>query len=228
MVPAWPKLEIAEPDIEQRGQLVRNARDVAEEADAFIHRHVENVGDIFPLVSDLERFAIVTLAAADLALDIDVRQEMHLDLDQAAAFAVLAPAALDVEAESAGIVTAHTGGRQLRKKLANRCECAGVSNRIRARRPADRALVDHDRLIYLLQSAERFEAPRLLLRIVKLAKQRAAQNIVDQRRFSAAGNTGDAGETAERQSDCDVLQVVLGGADNGEPAGQFGARGGRG
>ncbi len=54
----------------------------------------------------LERLAIVALAVADVAGDVDVGQEVHLDLDQAVALARLAAAALDVEAEPAGLVAA--------------------------------------------------------------------------------------------------------------------------
>ena len=55
-----------------------------------------------PLVADLQRLAVVALALADVAGDVDVGQEVHLDLDDAVALAGLAAAALDVEAEAAG------------------------------------------------------------------------------------------------------------------------------
>ena len=54
----------------------------------------------------LQRLAIVALAVADVAGDVDVGEEVHLDLDQAVARAGLAAAALDVEAEAAGLVAA--------------------------------------------------------------------------------------------------------------------------
>jgi hypothetical protein len=43
---------------------------------------------------DLERLAVVALALADLTGDVDVGQELHLDLQDAVALAVLAAAAL--------------------------------------------------------------------------------------------------------------------------------------
>ena len=60
----------------------------------------------WPLVAHLERLAVVALAAADVAGDEHVGQEMHLDLDQAAALAGLAAAAFDVEREAARLVAA--------------------------------------------------------------------------------------------------------------------------
>ncbi len=40
-------------------------------------------------------------------------------------------------------------------------------------------------------------------------RQRAVKNVVDQRRFAAAGNAGDHDEAAQRKFDRDVLQIVL-------------------
>jgi hypothetical protein len=74
----------------------------AEEVERLLDRHLEHVGDRAALVVDLQRLAVVALARADLARDVDVRQELHLDLEDPVALAVLAAAALDVEAEAPG------------------------------------------------------------------------------------------------------------------------------
>ncbi len=71
-----------------------------------LDRHLEHVGDGLALEADLERLAVVALAVALLAGDVDVGQEVHLDLDLAVAAADLAAPALDVEAEAAGLVAA--------------------------------------------------------------------------------------------------------------------------
>jgi hypothetical protein len=65
----------------------------------------------------LERLAVVAGAGADLARDVDVRQEVHLDLDGAVTGAGLAAAALDVEAEPAGQVAADLGLGRLANSL---------------------------------------------------------------------------------------------------------------
>jgi hypothetical protein len=67
-----------------------------------LDRHVEHVGDRLALEQHLQRLAVVALALAHLAGDVDVGQEVHLDLDDAVALAGLAAAALDVEGEAAG------------------------------------------------------------------------------------------------------------------------------
>lgn len=76
-------LDITEADILQRLQLVAHGRHRREEIDAFLHSHVEHVGDRPLFEGDVERLAIVALAVADVAGDVDIGQEVHLDLDDA-------------------------------------------------------------------------------------------------------------------------------------------------
>src|SRR6516225_6447785 len=115
-----PQPQITEPNIQHRIQFVRYARNISEKTRRFVHRQVEDVGDVLPLVSNLQRLTIVASPMAYFALDINVGHKMHLDLDQSAAFAIFAAAALDVKAKTSGIVATHSGGRQLRKQLPNR------------------------------------------------------------------------------------------------------------
>src|SRR5580765_6882108 len=104
--------------------------------------HRQHLIDAAPLVLDLQRFAVVALAVADVALNVDVRQEVHLHLDQAIALARLAATALDVEREAPGPVPALARLLHLREDFADRREQSGIGSRVRARRAADRALVD--------------------------------------------------------------------------------------
>ena len=86
------------------------------------------------LVGDLQRLAVVALAPADLARDVDVGKEMHLDLDLPVAGTGLAPAPLHVEREAAGLVAAGAGLGSLRHQVPDRVEDPGVSRGVRARR----------------------------------------------------------------------------------------------
>ena len=58
---------------------------------------------------DFQRFAVVPLALADVAGNVDIGQKVHLDLQNAAAFAGFAAAALDIEAEPPRPVAAGLG-----------------------------------------------------------------------------------------------------------------------
>ncbi len=139
--------DVGQPDVDQRLQLARDDRDVAEEIGGVLDRHLQNVIDVLAFVADLQRLAVVALAAADVAGHVDVRQEVHLDLDHAVALAGLAAAALDVEAEAARLVAARARFLGAGEQLADRREQAGVGRRIRARRAADRTLADIDHAI---------------------------------------------------------------------------------
>ena len=103
------------------------------------------------LEQDFQRLAVVALALADVAGDVDVGQEVHLDLDDAVALAGLAAAALDVEGEAPGLVAARLGFGQAGEPFADRRERAGIGRGVRARRAADRRLVDVDDLVDMLQ-----------------------------------------------------------------------------
>ena len=93
------ELDVAEPDVGERLHVPLDRRDVLEELERLVDAHLEDVGDRAALVLHLERLAVVAAALADLARDVDVGEEVHLDLDLAVARAVLASPAADVEGE---------------------------------------------------------------------------------------------------------------------------------
>src|SRR3954464_12137332 len=137
-------MDVPKPDVVQRLELVPDVRDGLEELERLRDGHLEDLGDRAALVVDLERFAVVASAFADLARDVDVRQELHLDLDDPVALAVLAAAALDVEREPARRVATEARLGRGGEELPDRPEQPGVRRGVRAWRPADRALVDLD------------------------------------------------------------------------------------
>src|SRR4029079_1176823 len=122
-------------------------RDLGEELQSLLDGHLEHLGDRLPLEADLERLAVVALAAAGLARHVDVREEVHLDLDRAVALAGLAAATAHVEGEAALLVAAHLRVGSLRVELTDRREEVGVRGRVRPRRTADRRLIDVDDLV---------------------------------------------------------------------------------
>src|SRR5690606_19048666 len=95
-------MDIGEADAVERLHLLAEGGNGAEEDFGLLDGHVEDIGDRFALEGDFQRLAIVALALADVAGDVDVGQEVHLDLDDAVALAGLAASALDVEGETAG------------------------------------------------------------------------------------------------------------------------------
>ena len=139
---------------------------------------------------------------------------MHLDLEDAVALARLAAAALDVEAEAAGLVAAHARLARLAEEVADRVEDARVRRGIRARRAADRLLVDVDDLVDILESLDLLVLARLALHVVDARGDALVEDLVDERRLARARDARDERQRAERELDRQVLEVVLGGADD--------------
>ena len=124
-----------------------------------LDRDVERVGDRQAAVLHLERLAVVAAAAARVAGDEDVGQEVHLDAQHAVALAGLAAAALHVEREAARLVAAGARVGEAGVEVAEEREDAGVRRRVRARRAADGGLVDRDDLVDLVEASTASHSP---------------------------------------------------------------------
>ncbi|CAI08311.1 hypothetical protein ebB134 [Aromatoleum aromaticum EbN1] len=148
---ALPEANVAEANVHERFEFARDRWNGAEELQRVFDRHVEHFEDRLALVADFQRLTVVALAVADVARHVHVGQEVHLDLDQPVALAGFAAPALDVEREAPRPVAARTRFGHAGKKFAHGGQQAGVRRRIRARRPADRRLVDTDDLVEELQ-----------------------------------------------------------------------------
>ena len=164
---------------------------------------------LFSLIHHLQRFAIEAVAAAHGAGDPDVGQEIHFQPIRAVAFAGLAAAALHVEAESARLVAAAFRLGKLRVEVADVVEQLDVRAGIRARRAADRRLVDDDQLVELVDAFDAIVLARLAFAAHQVAEQRFGDDVVHERAFAGAAGAGDADECAERDFDVDVFEVVV-------------------
>src|SRR5678815_541357 len=91
-------------------------------------------------------------AATHVAGNVDVGEEVHLDLGHAVALARLAAPALDVEREAPRVVAAGARLGNAGEELPDGREKARVRRRVRARRAADRALVDAHDLVEELEA----------------------------------------------------------------------------
>src|SRR6267143_1305385 len=202
--------DIAKTDLTERLQLALDLRDAVEKRGRLLDAHVEHVGDRFAAIGDLERLFVVALALADFAGHVDVRQEMHLDLDDAVPLTVLAAATLDVEAEPARLVAAHLRLGHFGEQL------AGVGGRVRAGRPADRRLVDIDHLVDEAQPGNLAGGARAIFGAIEVLRQAPVQNVAHQRAFARAADPGHADQFAQWKVDVDVLQVVFSGSADDE------------
>ncbi len=94
--------DVGKANVVERLQFLRNNRDVLKEIACILDRHLEDLVDVFALVTNLERLAVVTLAPANIAGHVNVRQEMHFDFDDTVALARFAAPTFDVETEAPG------------------------------------------------------------------------------------------------------------------------------
>ena len=201
-------MDIAEADAFQRLHLVAHRGHCAKKFRSLRHGQIEDVGDRLVLELDLERLAIIALAVAGIAGDIDIGKKMHLDLDDPIALAGLAAPALDVEGEAAGLIAARFGLREAGKPIADRGEGAGIGRGIRARRASDRRLVDVDDLVEKFEPIDLVMLEWLFARAHQLPGDGAIDGVDQQRGFAATRNAGDACEDAKRNLHTHILEVI--------------------
>ena len=212
------ELDVVEADVVQRLQPPAQLRDLGEEGERLLDRHLEHVRDRLALEAHLQRLLVVAVPVAGLAGHVDVGQEVHLDLDRPVALARLAAAAADVEGEAARLVAAHLRLGRERVELADVREQVDVGGRVRARRAADRLLVDVDHLVEDLDPLDRRVLAGLDAHPVEPVRERLVEDLVDEGRLARAGDARDGDELADGNVDVDPLQVVLGRAADREVA----------
>ena len=203
-----PQLNVAETDLAHGFQPPRDLRHVGEELTRLIHRHIQHFIDIFAFVAHLERFLVVAAALAHIARHINIRQEVHLDFEQAVTRTRLAAAALDIERETARAVAARLGIRRLGEQIADVVEHTRIGRRVGARRAPDGRLVNVDDLIQILDADEFVVRACTGLCTVQLRCQLFVQDFVDERGLARTRNTGHTGQRAERNREIRVLEVV--------------------
>src|SRR6185503_18088910 len=147
-------MDVAEPPAFERRHFLADGGYGAEEIGRLGNRHIEDIGDRLVLEFDFQRLTIVALAVALVAGDIDIRQKVHLDLENAVTLAGLATAALHIEREPPRLITAGFRFRQAREPVANGSESPGIGCRIGSWRSPDRRLVDVDDLVEMLQAVD--------------------------------------------------------------------------
>src|SRR6266849_1478415 len=165
-------------------------------------------------VADGEGFGIVAAAAANFTHHVDVGKKIHFDAAEAVALAGFAASALHVEAEAAGAIAALARFGKHGEEIAYRSENTGVGGGIGTRGASDGCLIDFDDFVDLVGAQDFAMRRGRFRRAIELLCERAIKNVIDERGFAGAGNTGDDEEHAERQRDINFLEIVGAGAEN--------------
>src|SRR4051794_20665624 len=121
---------------------------------------------------------VIALAAAYLAEDIDIRQEVHLNAPLTFTLASLATPATHIKRKASRFVATLARLRQHGIKITNCREYSRVGRGIRARSASNRRLINADHLVHMLHSSYRFMSPGLFTRAIELAGKRSVKDVI--------------------------------------------------
>ena len=176
-----------------------------EELHRLVDVHRQHLAHGLAAQAHLQRLGVEARAAAALAGHAHVGQEGHLDLLHALALAGLAAPARGVEREAARAPAAHARLGGVGEQLADVVPEADVGRGTRARRLADRRLVDLQHALDRFTPLDGFAAHWTLL------DQAVEQDVPRQGGLAGARHPGDRDQPAERNAHADVRQVVQAG-----------------
>ena len=160
------------------------------------------------------------VAVAGVAGDPHIGQEVHLDPLLAGPLAGLATAPGLVEAEPPGGVAPDLGLGEFGEQLADQVVGAGIGDRGRGRRAAERGLVDADDLVDEFQPLDRVVGAGGELRPVQLLGGGLPEDVLDQRTLARAAHAGDRGDQADRERGIHILEVVVPGPSDDDGSGR--------
>ena len=124
----------------------------AVEGEGFLDGEVEDVGDGFAAVVDVEGGRLVAAAVAVGTGDVEVGEELHLHLLAAGTGAAVAAAFAGVEGKEAGVGLAGLGVFGLGKELADGVEGSEQHGGGRARSAGERRLIDEQDVAQVLRA----------------------------------------------------------------------------
>ena len=181
-----PQGEVAQAHVLQQLQRVGDGAPRGEELQGFVHSHVQHVGDGLAVEADLVGLGVETSAAAGVAEDAHVGQEVHLDGAHALAFAGGAAAAGGVEGEARGGVAAQAGFAGVGEEAADGVPEADVGGGGGARGLADGGLVHFQHALDALPALQVLAVGELAALAGQLALQGVQQHVAGEGGFSGA------------------------------------------
>ena len=204
-----PEREVAQPHILHQLQWVAHARVCGEVADRVVDLHRENFAGMALAQPHAERVGIEARAAAGVAGHLDIGQEAHFQCAHALTLAYRTASVARIERETTRPPAADARLVGVGELFAHVVPEADVGRRARARRLADRGLVD---LEHAVDGTPSIDATAPAPARVRAAGDRGAE-IVEQHlacecRFAGARDTGYDRQVADRDAGVDMAQVV--------------------
>ncbi|CAB4981780.1 unannotated protein [freshwater metagenome] len=196
-----------------------DARLVGKEIDGFCDGHIQHICDVLIFKCHVQRVTVITGAFAHLAGNVNIRKEMHFDLDRSVARARLATTSGNIETESTRLVTTNLRFGGCRKQLPNVVKYTCVCCSVRTRSSADWRLIHVDHFVQLAYTINSSVFAWCILGFINLLHQRREQDVPHQRALATARYTGNRHKAAKRYLRSDVLQVVFACTSNRQPVG---------
>ena len=220
------ELHVVQAHVVQRLQLLADGGDVLEMPQRLLDVHFQHLGDRLALEADLQRLAVEAVPLAHRAGDPHVGQEVHLQLVRAVALAGLAAAAADVEAEAARLVAAGLRLGQLRVELADLVEDLDVGGRV-ASAACGRWATGRWRSSCRDVPGRRCRrwAPGLPMPPLRSRRRASTRMSFTSELLPEPETPVTQTNSAQRDLDVDVLEIVVRGAADDEFASPIGRRG---
>ena len=174
------QLYIGKSHIIQGLDLSADKRYIFEERQCFFHRHIQHIKNTLAFVFYIQCLTVVSLTAADLTGHIDIRQEMHLDLDDTIATAGFTSSALDIEAESSLAVTLGLCVRRRSKQIADQIKYSGISSGVGSGSPSDGRLVNVDDFVQLFHTFDTLVSAGNAAGTVQFSRQMLVEDLIHQ------------------------------------------------
>lgn len=200
---------------------------LSEKSGSLLDRHFENLGNVLSAVADLEGFPVVAGTAATGTRDGGVGEEFHLEGEDAIPAAVFAAAAGDIEAETAGTVTADLRERGGGKGGPESVEELRKGGRVGAGTAPDRFLIDENERFEGIETVDPVVEAGNGLGAVELAAGSLGEDVVDEGALAGTRDAADHIEATEGETSINSPEVMFAGIADGEKA-TFGMRGGGG
>ena len=129
-----PETYVGKTHIVQCLDLSPDSRNIFKKCQSLLHGHIQDVIDTLALIVDIQCLAVIALAVADFARNIDIRKKMHLDLPDTVSLAGLAASALHIKGKSSFLITTHLRIDRAREQIADHVKYSGIGGGIRSRR----------------------------------------------------------------------------------------------
>ena len=153
-------------------------RDILKMQDRLLDVHVENLGDVLPLEPHFERFMVEPTALAQGTCDPDVGQKVHLQLVRAVSLARLTTPPGHVEAEAARFIRPQLRIGQHGIQVADQVEQFHIGRGIGTGCPANRRLVNVNRLVEIGKPFDVRVQPRLSQALVEIPVEGFPEDVV--------------------------------------------------